>query len=164
MTMTDPVPALVRSRGHLTLSLGIAAVICVADVLTKSWAIQRLGSHPISWFGGTVRLTESRNPGAAFGLGTSLTPVLTAIALVAFAVLVFAAGRTASPTCAALVGTLLGGVTGNLIDRLTREPAPFRGHVVDWIDLSAWPTFNLADSSLVIGAIGFVWLHARSTE
>lgn len=161
-TMTDPAPPIVQPRRYMKFALGIAALICIGDVLTKTWATQRLRTEPINWFGGFVRLTESRNAGAAFGLGTSITPVLTVIALVAFAALVVAAGRTVTLASAVLVGTLLGGVAGNLIDRLTRQPAPFRGHVVDWIDVGAWPTFNLADSSLVVGAFAFVWLHARS--
>jgi signal peptidase II len=53
---------------------------------------------------------------------------------------------------ATIAGLALGGVSGNLLDRLFRAPAPFRGEVVDWIELPHWPTFNLADSALFIAA------------
>jgi signal peptidase II len=54
-------------------------------------------------------------------------------------------------------GLLLGGVLGNLTDRIFREPALFRGHVIDWIQIPLWPVFNLADCAIVIAAgIAFV--------
>lgn len=51
------------------------------------------------------------------------------------------------------LGLLLGGVAGNLIDRVFRPPYLLRGEVVDWIRLPYWPVFNLADTSIVIAAI-----------
>ena len=50
-------------------------------------------------------------------------------------------------------GMVLGGGIGNLIDRLVRPPAPMRGRVIDFLDLSFWPTFNIADSAIVLGVI-----------
>jgi signal peptidase II len=52
------------------------------------------------------------------------------------------------------LGLLLGGATGNLSDRLFRAPGPFRGRVVDWINLPHFPwTFNVADSAIVCAAV-----------
>ena len=42
---------------------------------------------------------------------------------------------------------------GNLTDRIFRSPAPFRGHVVDWIEFPHWPVFNVADSGICVGVI-----------
>ena len=56
---------------------------------------------------------------------------------------------------------LLGGATGNLMDRIFRYPGPFRGWVVDWIQVPRWPVFNLADSAIVCGGILAVLLSAR---
>ncbi len=54
--------------------------------------------------------------------------------------------RVRSTGWALALGLLLGGALGNLTDRVFREPAPFRGHVVDFLELPHWPVFNLADS------------------
>ena len=58
-------------------------------------------------------------------------------------------------------GLLLGGATGNLLDRIFRAPAPFQGHVVDWIQLPHWPVFNLADSSICCAGVLGVLLALR---
>jgi signal peptidase II len=49
-------------------------------------------------------------------------------------------------------GLLLGGILGNLTDRIFREPSFLQGHVIDWIQLPNWPVFNIADSAIVIAA------------
>ncbi|MHB8452855.1 MAG: signal peptidase II, partial [Mycobacteriales bacterium] len=59
------------------------------------------------------------------------------------------------------LGLLLGGAAGNLVDRLLRSPGPFRGQVVDWIDVRIWPVFNLADSAITIGGLLAVLLAVR---
>jgi signal peptidase II len=51
------------------------------------------------------------------------------------------------------LGLLLGGATGNLTDRIFRAPGPFRGWVVDWIQVPHWPVFNLADSAITCGGV-----------
>ena len=53
---------------------------------------------------------------------------------------------------------LLGGATGNLLDRIFRAPGLFQGHVVDWIELPDWPVFNLADSAIVCAGVLVVLL------
>ncbi|GGM09352.1 hypothetical protein GCM10011594_31540 [Nakamurella endophytica] len=123
------------------------------DIATKTWAVQSLSTDPISLLGGALVLTERRNPGAAFGLGTSLTPLLAAVAIVAVIMLAVAARRPHSRPVAVALGLALGGAAGNLADRLLRSPGPMRGHVVDWIDIGSWPTFNLADSALMIALV-----------
>ena len=49
------------------------------------------------------------------------------------------------------LGLVLGGTAGNLIDRLRF------GYVTDFIDVGIWPTFNIADSAVVVGVIIFVY-------
>jgi signal peptidase II len=75
------------------------------------------------------------------------------IAVVVVAVVARTARRLASTGWAVVLGAIVGGAVGNLIDRLVRSPGPLRGHVVDWIYLHHWPIFNVADSSIVIAAI-----------
>jgi signal peptidase II len=62
------------------------------------------------------------------------------------------------------LGLLLGGATGNLLDRLFRAPGPGRGAVVDFIDFRVWPVFNLADSAIVCGGLLAVLLTMRGIE
>ena len=80
----------------------------------------------------------TRNPGAAFSVGTGETVVFTVIA---FAVIVYIA-RTArklySLGWAIALGLLLGGAMGNLSDRIFRAPGLFRGDVVDWIAVTRY--------------------------
>ncbi len=56
------------------------------------------------------------------------------------------------------LGLVLGGALGNLIDRFFRAPGPLQGHVVDFVSVGWWPVFNVADSSIVCGAIMLVVL------
>jgi len=48
---------------------------------------------------------------------------------------------------------ILGGAIGNLVDRLFREPAVLRGHVVDFLELPHWPIFNVADMCITTAAV-----------
>jgi signal peptidase II len=56
----------------------------------------------------------------------------------------------------------MGGVLGNLSDRIFREPGFLRGHVIDWMQLPHWPIFNIADSAIVIAAAISIVLSARN--
>ena len=63
-----------------------------------------------------------------------------------------------------VLGLLLGGASGNLVDRLLRSPGPGRGAVVDFIDFQVWPSFNVADSAIVTGGVLAVLLSVRGIE
>jgi signal peptidase II len=56
---------------------------------------------------------------------------------------------------------VIGGAAGNLVDRLTRGDGLLDGAVVDFIDFSFFPAFNLADSAITVGAVLALWLAAR---
>ena len=56
----------------------------------------------------------------------------------------------------------MGGILGNLTDRIFREPGFLRGHVIDWMQLPHWPIFNIADSAIVIAAALSMLLSARN--
>jgi signal peptidase II len=87
--------------------------------------------------------------------------LFTAVAVAVAIVIVRQARRLVSRSWAVTLGLLLGGALGNLVDRLLRSPGPFRGHVVDWIELPHWPVFNIADSAIVIGICVAVLLATR---
>jgi lipoprotein signal peptidase len=154
--------------------LAVAVVVLAADIISKVIVVATLSDRhclvgsfvpspaPIRLLGGVLTLCESRNPGAAFGIGgTSTTIVFTAIAVGVIAFIIRTSRQIYSLPWAVALGLLLGGATGNLTDRIFRSPGPFRGWVVDWIQLPHWPVFNLADSSITCGVVLFVLLAAR---
>lgn len=134
--------------------LAVAALVLIADIVSKTLVLAKLpGQPPVRLLGGLITLKLTFNAGAAFGVGTSYTAV---IALIAVGVVIFiirTARRLRSIAWSVALGLLLGGAVGNLSDRLFRSPGPFRGRVVDWINLSHFPwTFNIADASIVCAA------------
>jgi signal peptidase II len=142
--------------------LAMAVFVIAADVISKSIVVAKMPDHrPIRLLGGLLTLTLTRNGGAAFSIGTSMTIVFTAIALGVIIYILRAARNLRSIGWAITLGLLLGGATGNLLDRIFRAPGPFQGHVVDWIELPHWPVFNLADSSIVCAGVLFVLLALR---
>ena len=60
--------------------------------------------------------------------------------------------RSARGAAAVAASLIVGGATGNLVDRLFRGDAWLRGAVVDFIDLQWFPVFNVADSAITVGA------------
>jgi signal peptidase II len=95
-----------------------------------------------------VSLTHVRNRGIAFSLLGSVSWLVPAAIAVTLLFLLFynrprwTRGRVARPALALLAG----GALGNLIDRLRV------GAVIDYLDLSVWPVFNLADVAVTAGA------------
>ena len=158
------VPAGATLRAQLTLAL-VAGVAAAADVVTKLIVVAELSDRPpVELLGGVVQLTETRNPGAAFSVGTSATWVFTVVAVAVVVAILMAARRIRSLWWAVSLGLLLGGAVGNLVDRVFRSPAVLRGHVVDWIDIGWWPVFNLADPAIVAGGALAVLLSLRGIE
>lgn len=140
----------------------VAIAVLALDIVTKVVVVATLSNRvPISLLGGFLHLRVSRNPGAAFSLGTSMTVLYSLIAITVIIVILRTSRRIRSLPWAITLGLLLGGATGNLTDRIFRYPGPFRGWVVDWIQIPHWPVFNLADSAIVCGGILAVLLSAR---
>ena len=147
------------------LAFGVAALGLAVDQGSKHLAVRELtGREPVEVIGSFLELKLVRNPGAAFSAGASLTPVISAVAVVAAVVVVFYALRARHRGWGLALGLLLAGVTGNLADRLFREPAPFRGHVVDFFALPHWPVFNVADICIDVAGVIFVILLFRGVR
>jgi signal peptidase II len=150
----------VRSRRFLFW--GLIVTIIVLDVVTKAWAEASLAPRgiPREVIGDWLRLTLVYNTGAAFGI--SLGPysrwLFLALAIVALVIL----GRLYRQTPdhdrfrIASIGLVCAGAIGNVIDRI-RHPMG----VVDFIDIGIgmqrWPTFNVADMAVSIGAFMLAW-------
>jgi signal peptidase II len=141
----------------------VAWLIWVIDFATKVWAQNTLSTRePVQLIGTFLQLTYVENTGAAFSLGTNSTIVFSLIALATAATVTFYASRITSIGWAWVMGLVLGGVFGNLTDRIFREPAFLRGGVIDWIQVPRWPVFNIADSAIVIAAFLAIVLSARN--
>lgn len=149
----DPAPR------RLRLLVSIAAIVLVLDVVTKVLAVKLLPpGQPVPIIGDTVTWTLVRNSGAAFSMATGYTWVLTLIATGVVVGIFWMGRRLVSPWWAVGLGMILGGAMGNLVDRFFRAPGPLRGHVVDFLSVGWWPVFNVADPSVVGGAILLVVL------
>ena len=150
---------------RVAVLIGVAVFVLAADIISKSIVVAKMPDHaPIRLLGGLLTITLTRNGGAAFSIGTSMTIVFTAIAVGVIVYILRTARNLRSVGWAITLGLLLGGATGNLLDRIFRAPGPFQGHVVDWIELPHWPVFNLADSSIVCAGVLVVLLALRGVR
>ena len=164
LTSPDPAPAPLPPRRARLLGV-LAVLVLAADLATKHWVVSELeGRRVIRLLDGALLISVSRNPGAAFSFATGATVVFTAVAVAVVVVILRTAPRLRSRAWAASLGLLLGGASGNLVDRLFRAPGFARGAVVDFIDLRVWPVFNLADSAIVCGGALAVLLSLRGVE
>jgi signal peptidase II len=155
-------PPTPNRRGLFGLMATTAVVAYVADLVTKAWALDNLDpGSPVDIVGEFIRLNLIRNAGAAFSIGNGATWVLTLIAFVVLVVIVRTARRIGSRGWALALGLLLGGSLGNLTDRMTREPGPGRGHVVDFIDYFGLFIGNIADIAIVGAAVAIGLLALR---
>lgn len=159
--------------------LSLTLLVVLLDRASKAW----IESRPASWFPHVVipdyfSLILSRNPGIAFsffssssGMGTRIFLIVGSLLVIAFIAWLLVAGQGASRINAAGLALLLGGAAGNLTDRI------LHGAVTDFLQVwlrflhfslfNPWPTFNLADAAVTIGAIFLildVFFHPRTPK
>lgn len=154
-----------RSRRRFVplLLLGVAAVVYLCDQLAKQWVVTHLAEgETVPVLGSFLQWHFVRNPGAAFSFATGSTWVFTILAVLVVVVIVWQIRRLRSIAWSVFLGLLLGGVLGNLTDRLTRPPGFPEGHVIDFI-LTPWmwlgfnpAVYNIADMGIVVGMMCFV--------
>nr|WP_096715664.1 signal peptidase II [Microbacterium sp. SZ1] len=136
-------------------------VVLAADQFVKYLTIENLPlQEPVPVLGEFLQLYYVRNPGAAFSLGSDVTWIFTIALAVVAGVIVWKAFGLRSRLWAVVLGGLLGGVLGNLTDRLFRDPGFPMGHVVDMISMP-WmmpAIFNVADIFIVTGMISVALL------
>lgn len=132
-----------------------------ADQFVKYLTTENLPlQEPVPVLGEFLQLYYVRNPGAAFSLGSDVTWIFTIALAVVAGVIVWKAFGLRSRLWAIVLGCLLGGVLGNLTDRLFRDPGFPMGHVVDMISMP-WmmpAIFNVADIFIVTGMISVALL------
>jgi len=155
-------PALRRGTALLAL---VAVAVLALDIATKVLVVAELeGRRTLELLGGQLLIRVTRNPGAAFSFAEGATVLFTLIAVTVVVVIIRVSRRLGSRGWAVCLGLLLGGASGNLVDRLLRSPGPGRGAVVDFIDFQVWPSFNVADSAIVTGGVLAVLLSMRGIE
>ncbi|QBE50402.1 signal peptidase II [Leucobacter triazinivorans] len=145
------------------LLIGVAAVVFSADQLVKNWVVATLPEgRTVPVLGEFLQWHFVRNPGAAFSMASGATWIFTILAAAVVVVILWQIRRLRSVSWALFLGLLLGGVLGNLTDRLTREPGFPEGHVIDFI-LTPWmwlgftpAIYNIADMGIVVGMLLFI--------
>ncbi len=143
-------------RDLILLQLGL--IVLVIDQITK-YVVQSylvLGeSFPREGF---LRITHTYNTGSAFGLFQDQNFPLIFASFVGVTILVFIYRSQHRPgfLLRLSLGLQLGGAVGNLLDRVRL------GHVTDFLDVGAWPVFNLADASIVTGLVFLAWLFLKT--
>lgn len=140
-----------------------ALVILVADQVSKALVVGSLAlGERVRVIGDVVQIWHVQNRGAAFSLfqGGSLLFLLVSIVSIGLVAYFYRTFRTRAWPIHLVLGVILGGTLGNFIDRLRQ------GYVTDWLSVGIgdlrWPTFNVADSSIVIG-IGILVIYLLLT-
>ncbi|MBD3313011.1 signal peptidase II [Candidatus Woesearchaeota archaeon] len=131
----------------------IVVAVLALDVVTKMLAKRYKPSGS-----GFFSINYTTNTGAAFGLfkgGNIILIIVSLIVLAAIIYIMFYYPKKQSGGMMAFSALVFGGALGNLLDRL------FYGHVVDFIDFSFWPAFNIADIAITAGVIGLIFIIYR---
>ena len=129
--------------------IGAAVVVFVVDWMTKASALRLLRGHPRHIFG-PLWLRLEFNTGVAFSIGAGHPALAAGVASVLVIAVAFAASKMDSIWGVLGAGMVIGGAVGNLTDRLLLA---LHGAAVDFIWTGFWPTFNLADVSIVVGCV-----------
>ena len=159
------------SRSHpllayLTLTL-IAGTVILLDQWAKDWVRSNLAFGeqwmPWSWLAPYARILNWRNTGAAFGLFQEGGGIFTILAIAVAIMIIYYFPRIQRGDWALrlAMGLQLGGAVGNLIDRLQH------GYVTDFISVSSFPVFNVADTSITLGVVILllsIWLGGDPEE
>jgi signal peptidase II len=137
------------TRQFFFISIGLS--ILAVDQLIKEFFLQTLKpGESVDFLGSVIRFTLAFNDGAAFSLGAGYTWVFTLISSLATVVLFVYSFKSNSISWSIMGGVLLGGILGNLIDRLFRPPSFGEGYVIDYIQIPFnFPIFNIADIAIV---------------
>jgi signal peptidase II len=130
-----------------------AGTIIFLDQLTKSWVRDNLAYGesfiPFPYIAPYARILHWRNTGAAFGLFQEGGGIFMILAIVVGAMIIFYYPKIQKEDWALrmAMGLQLGGAVGNLVDRIQH------GHVTDFVSVSNFPVFNIADTSITFGVL-----------
>jgi signal peptidase II len=139
------------------IGAGAAVAVLFLDILTKGWAVSALSDGRDIHIFWTVHFALTHNEGMAFSTGTNIGPFIGMLAIVVIAILVATMRKQSNTMSLVATGCIVGGATGNVLDRVFRGTGFMDGAVVDFIDLRWWPVFNVADIGIVCGAIAVAY-------
>jgi signal peptidase II len=139
---------LTRTTARLVVA-AIAAAVLVADRVTTSLALHHL--HGVQHIWGPFGLALNFNSGFAFSLFSGRAVLVTVLLCLGVAVLAWVVSLARTRLEAIGGGLVLGGAAGNLSERLVSDG--HYGQVPDFITLTHWPTFNVADAAVTVGVI-----------
>ncbi len=142
-----PLTPSAQARARL-VAFALAGVVVVADRVTTSVAEDHL--HHASHVWGPFGLALQFNSGLAFSIFTGRSTLVTVVLAVGVVVLAVFVARARTLPQAIAGGLVLGGGVGNLSERIV---GLHHGLVADFITLSHWPTFNVADACITIGVV-----------
>jgi signal peptidase II len=150
----------------LVLLISVALAVYALDQLSKFLIVGSMTSgEAVPVLGELLQFRFVRNSGAAFSLGAGYTWIFSIVAAAVTVFIVLFARRIRSLGWATVFGLLLGGTVGNLTDRLFREPGFGTGHVIDFLQLYAFPAiFNVADIAVVSSMGLFILLTLRGVN
>lgn len=145
-------------RSARLIVASVAAAVIILDQVSKTWAQRDLASHSLKIIG-PISFQLFYNSGAAFSIGTGNALFVTIVELAVLVGIIIYVRRVKSRVLALGFGLVIGGALGNIADRVFRHN---HGSVIDFIHATSfWPTFNLADSAVVIGIV-VILLGSRS--
>lgn len=145
MQERGPVASLTRPR---VLAFAVAAGVLVADLISTSIAVDHI--HDVRHVWGPFGLALTFNSGFAFSLFSGRAAAVSVLLCVGMVVLAVLVARVRTLALAVGGGLVLGGALGNLAERLFGRHG---GQVPDFITLTHWPTFNVADACVTVGVI-----------
>jgi len=148
--LPDPQPEPERAGSLQWVGMvSVAAAAVAADQVTKHLIVANMALGESLELFPFLSISHVRNDGIAFGIFPGRLEVITLLTAVAVAWMLvhFARSGSRHALFPVALGLLIGGSVSNLADRLRL------GYVVDFIDVSHWPTFNLADTFIVSGVI-----------
>jgi signal peptidase II len=156
----EPSPSTKVSVRAIVVLAAVAVFVFGVDQVAKALVLAHLTEgEQVPVVGNLLVFLFTRNPGAAFSIGTGSTWIFTIIAIAVFVFVIWYARRIRTVWWAIVFGLLLGGLLGNLYDRLFRPPGFGQGEVIDFIKIPLLPAiFNLADSAIVAAMALFLVL------
>lgn len=137
----------------------VACSVIALDQLTKHWAVTSLADGHTVEVLPTIRFQLSFNSGMSFSAGAGWGHWIAVLVAAIVIVLVVVIVRETNTARTVLLALIVGGAVGNIVDRVARGDGGFlSGEVVDFINVTWFAVFNVADACVVLGGLGLV-LH-----